>query len=198
MVKSFDERMLWRKKKMGTLPYDVTSPKSIELYAKHLIGLTFLDVLSKEGVSSDSSYGNRSRKGGLGNLLEEVYFHYKANSSSNPDFYEAGVELKATPYEIKEDGRISAGERVVLTMISYEHAIEPSLFDSHLWAKCKLILFVIYLRDRKLYDNLLYRIDHVSLFTPPKADLLIIKRDYEYITQKIIEGKAHEISSPNT
>ena len=56
----------------------------------------------KEEMLMDSNiaaYANKFRTGGLGNLLEEVYFGYKANSEQEADFPQAGVELKTTPYE---------------------------------------------------------------------------------------------------
>ena len=84
-------------------------------------------------VIADMSGENRRQvvlkggKGGLGNLIEEVYFGYAANSDSISDFVEAGVELKATPYEQKKNGKFRAGERLVLTMISYREPIDPNL-----------------------------------------------------------------------
>ena len=54
--------------------------------------------------SGKTTYANKLRKGGLGNLLEEVFFGYKANSNQEADFAEAGVELKVTPYEVKKRG----------------------------------------------------------------------------------------------
>lgn len=83
------------------LGYDPANPESIERYAVWLENKTFLDVVKeKENVSEEAieAYANKLRKGGLGNLLEEVYFGYKANSNQEADFSEAGVELKATPY----------------------------------------------------------------------------------------------------
>lgn len=69
---------------MTYLPYDKTDEKSIEAYAKRLIGHTFLDVL-EDNIAPTSSviaeqaaeYGDKKRKGGLGNLLEEQYFKYR-------------------------------------------------------------------------------------------------------------------------
>ena len=128
--------------------YDKSDPKSIEEYGKKLIGYTFQDVLDGKvestGVVSEATfeYGNKKRKGGLGNLLEEVYFGYKVNSESEPDFPEAGVELKATPYELTKKNEDRAGERLVLSMINYNVPIENTLYDSHLWHKCRLLLLV--------------------------------------------------------
>ena len=168
---------------MPSLPYDKTNPMSIEQYAKLLIGHTFQDVLDgsvgKCHPSQEKAfeYSNPSRKGGLGNLLEEIYFEYKANSESKADFEEAGVELKATPYEYNKNGSAKAGERLVLSMINYSGEIEPTLEESHVWQKCKLILLIYYLRDKSLKSNLQYPIDYVTLFTPSETDKAIIANE---------------------
>ena len=49
-------------------------------------------------------------KGAIGTVLEESWFGYTPNSESEPDFPEAGVELKATPY-LKTAKGIRAKER---------------------------------------------------------------------------------------
>ena len=189
---------------MTSLPYNKADSKSIEAYAKKLIGHTFLDVLENHQDSlsivaeQTIEYGNTNRKGGLGNLLEERYFGYKANSESEADFPEAGVELKVTPYETKRSGEYRAGERLVLSMINYSAPIVDILYDSHFWKKCKLLLLIYYWRNRELTDNLLYPIKYVSLFTPSKKDLIIIESDYKIISQKVMLGKAEELSESDT
>lgn len=181
--------------------YDKTDPASIESYAQKLIGHTFneikewhLPVSMKEDAFT---YGNKARKGGLGNFIEEQFFGYKANNDANADFSEAGVELKVTPYE-KKSNKLTAGERLVLTMISYDDPVEPDLFTSHLWQKCKLILLIYYLRDKTVKSNMDYRIDYVKLFSPPANDLKIIEHDYQIIIEKIAAGKANELSEADT
>lgn len=183
------------------LGYDPASPESIERYAVQLKNKTFLEVVSAKGnVSSDAveAYANKLRKGGLGNLLEEVYFGYKANSNQEADFTEAGVELKTTPYEVTQKGELRAGERLVLTMINYDGPIEVEFYQSHAWEKMRLILLIYYWRNRQLNSNLLYKIGFVKMFTPPEADLEIIKKDYAYIVKIIQEGRAHELSEGDT
>ena len=108
------------------LQYDDSDPLSIEAYGKRLVGHTFAEVYAWKLSHIDKdldSYLSNSRKGGLGNLIEEQYFCYEANSSPEPDFPKAGVELKATPYEKNKNGTIKAGERLVLGMISYDRVI---------------------------------------------------------------------------
>lgn len=93
--------------------YNKRDPRSIEAYAQQLIGKTFNDVIEyavENKIAQETRvkfYGNKARKGGLGNLLEELYFGYKANSDQEADFAEAGVELKATPYEYTKKRKTS-------------------------------------------------------------------------------------------
>jgi DNA mismatch repair protein len=184
--------------------YDSASPRSIEAYGQLLIGKTFLDVINESDISEfkraeiTDAYGNVKRKGGLGTLLEEIYFGYKANSNQQADFHEAGVELKVSPYNTLLNGEYRAGERLVITMISYDGEIELDFDLSHVWDKIRLILLVYYFRNRTLTNNLLYQIDFVKLFSPPPEDLEIIKNDYKKIVDKIRLGLAHELSESDT
>ena len=104
---------------------DFTNPESIEQYAKQLEGMTFRQVLNlgivPEGVERE--YNNKNYKGGMGTLIEERFFGYKANNEQEADFQEAGVELKASPLNMKKDGDYSVGERLVLTMIPFDKPI---------------------------------------------------------------------------
>ncbi|OON87442.1 hypothetical protein BXO88_03985 [Oribacterium sp. C9] len=183
------------------LKYDKSDSDSIAEYAGQLVGKTFLEVISENrGTDPEvlKAYGNKARKGGLGNLLEEVYFGYKANSNQEADFSEAGVELKATPYEYTKKGEIRAGERLVLTMISYDGPVEMEFYKSHAWEKMRRILLIYYYRNKLLNNNLLYEIGYTKLFTPPEKDLEIIKADFNFIMSKIAAGLAHELSESDT
>ena len=183
------------------LEYNPRDPKSIEEYAVQLVDKTFLEVIQEKGALNNDvllAYSNKARKGGLGNLLEEVYFGYKANSNQEADFTDAGVELKATPYEVTKKGEYRAGERLVLTMISYDEPIDEDFYSSHAWEKMKSILLIYYWRDKRLESNLYYKIGFVSLFTPPETDLAIIIDDYTYIIETIEDGRAHELSEGDT
>lgn len=70
--------------------YDKTSPKSIFEYAIPLLDHTLREMVGDKAVEGY----NMSGKGTLGQMVEELYYHYKANSNPTPDFEEAGVELK--------------------------------------------------------------------------------------------------------
>ncbi|MDK0584579.1 Sau3AI family type II restriction endonuclease [Clostridium perfringens] len=190
--------------------YDETNPISIENYAQKLIGKTFNDVLndyvkykselliSEEKEEYAENHENKKRKGGLGDLIEECYFHYKCNNDSRPDFPDAGVELKVTPYKINKNKTLSAKERLIITMIDYFKVVEENFEDSHLWNKSQLILLIYYLYSKDIENRLDYKINYAKLFTPPKEDLEIIKNDFKIIVDKIKAGKAHELSEGDT
>lgn len=188
--------------------YDETDPISIENYAKRLVGKTFSDVCKEDDILKakvvqetgdyEAKHENKKRKGGLGELIEERYFHYQANNDARPDFEKAGVELKVTPYKINMRGDAAAKERLVLTMIDYMNVVNESFEDSHMWAKARLILLIYYLYRSDIKNRLDYKIDYVKLFTPPEDDLRIIENDFKVIVDKIRAGKAHELSEGDT
>lgn len=195
--------------KLNKLKYDDTDPLSIETYGRGLIGKTFRyicdndnDNLFLKEVESSLNYAisheDRNRKGGLGELVEERYFHYKSNNDSCADFEKAGVELKVTPYKINKNGTLSAKERLILSMIDYFNVVDEKFESSSMWRKSKLILLIYYLYQQEIESRLDYKIGYVKLFTPSQDDIRIIKHDFDMIVKKIKEGKAHELSESDT
>ena len=188
--------------------YDETDPVSIETYAKRLIGKTFADVCKQDDITKamvvreatnyEVKHENKKRKGGLGELIEERFFHYQTNNDARPDFDKAGVELKVTPYKQNKNGTLVAKERLILTMIDYFAVVDETFEDSHMWKKAQLILLVYYLYQQELKNRLEYRIGYVKLFSPPEQDIKIIKHDFKVIVEKIKNGKAHELSEGDT
>ncbi|MHC5247506.1 Sau3AI family type II restriction endonuclease [Enterococcus sp. LJL90] len=187
--------------------YDKADPLSIEKYSKQLISKTFEDVLKEYSNSDDEFYrlreyyNNPRSKGGLGNLIEKFFFFYEPNSNPEPDFAEAGVELKVTPFEKMKNDKYRAGERLVIGMIPNETPINNNFEDSHVLDKLRLVLLILYLRD-KSKERITYTIEYSKLFSilgeTCKEDLEIIKSDYEIISNKVIEGRAHELSESDT
>ena len=193
------------------LGYDRTDSLSIEAFSQKLIGKTFREIWDEDDRrqsqtvnKDDTSYGisdvteTKRNKGNLGQIIEEKFFHYARNSDSRADFYEAGVELKVTPYRINRDGSLSAKERLILTMIDYFQVVNESFEESHFWNKSKLILLVYYLYEREIQYNIDYKIGYARLFTSPEQDVRIIRHDYLIIVSKIKAGKAHELSEGDT
>ena len=188
--------------------YDETDPISIEKYAQCLVGKTFADVCNEDDMRQtmvvreksdyEARHENKKRKGGLGEIIEERYFHYQCNNDSKPDFDKAGVELKVTPYKKNKNGSMVAKERLIITMIDYFAVVGEKFEESHLWQKAKLILLIYYLYQQEIENRLDYKIGYAKLFTPPAQDIKIIKHDFEVIVEKIKAGKAHELSEGDT
>lgn len=183
----------------ATISVEYHSPRQVYERGRQLVGMTFRGVLDL-GIYPDGivrEYNSRRYKGGMGNLLEERFFGYRANSDREPDFAEAGVELKATCIDTRKDGREVAGERLVLTMIPYDEEFPQSLYDSHLWHKCRRMLLVWYRRDRARdpYDQ---EIAFVHLYEPPEADLRVMENDYKRIAALVRSGRAEELSESLT
>lgn len=178
---------------MKKLEYDKTSPKSIFEYAIPLLDHTLREMVGDEAVQRYNMAG----KGTLGQMVEELYYHYKANNNPSPDFEEAGVELKTTGLKKLKDLSLQIKERLVVDMIDYEKVINQSFEMSLFYNKCRLMLLLFYLYDGSLeqYDRYFL---YVTLWKIPEKDLLMIKHDYEVIIEKIKQGKAHLLSEGDT
>ena len=147
---------------MGEIPYqeavfDAKNPLSIYDYSRYLIGHSLHSLLGNIAIEH-----KRNGKGGLGQMVEELFFKYDINSNRDADFGEARVELKCTPLlKSKTDDSFRIKERLVCTMIDYFELAETKFEDSHLMAKCKLILLLFYLhvKGSPIYDyEFLFRI----------------------------------------
>ena len=157
--------------------------------AQEIIGIP-LGTIDKTGRLSTG-------KGAVGTMIEESWFGYSPNSESEPDFPEAGVELKATPYIRNAHGDIRAKERLVCNIINYMEEYDRTFQTSSFWHKCNTMLLMSYehFKDKPKTD---YRIDKAILFSFPEEDLIIIEQDWERIMDKVRRGLAHEISEGDT
>jgi DNA mismatch repair protein MutH len=174
------------------LPYDPRNRESILEYAERLIGRSLRDVLETLPPVIDFS----GHKGGFGNALERYYFQYEPNNRQEPDFAEAGLELKVTP--LKRSGkRLVAKERLVLGMIDYVAISSEEWESSSFLSKNSHLLLVFYLHEADM-DPRDFVIKIVRLWDFPEADLEIIKDDWNTIAGKVRAGLAHEISEGDT
>ncbi len=172
--------------------FNSNSPKSIISYAKELKGYTLREKCGKE----IENHGYKG-KGNFGQLVEKFYFGYEPNSKAEADFVEVGMELKSSPLKTLKNGKIRSKERLVLNIINYLEVHKEEFENSSFWKKNAHLLLIFYLHDKE--KNLLdYLIKLVDDWKYPDEDLLIIKRDWETINQKIKDGKAHELSEGDT
>ncbi|MCQ2312711.1 MAG: hypothetical protein MJZ84_04600 [Paludibacteraceae bacterium] len=172
------------------LGYDPTSAESIWRYSAGILGHTLREFVSRE-------YDSKTGKGGLGQMVEEIYFHIANNSRAEADFAKAGIELKCTPLKKGSKDEFQIKERLVCNMINYCEVVNEPFEESHFYTKCQLMLLLFYLHvndanklDLEFLISLLWRF--------PAKDIAIIRHDYETIISKIKAGKAHELSEGDT
>ena len=144
----------------------------------------------------DTTNRLKTGKGAIGSVLEESWFGYSINSESQPDFAEAGVELKVTPYIYTKKG-LRAKERLVCNIINYMEEYKRTFSTSSFWTKCNTMLLMSYEHKSGISKGD-FTIDEATLFGFPTEDLLIIEKDWETIIGKIKAGKAHELSEGDT
>lgn len=173
----------------------------IQVLAKSAIGKTFGELSNMKIVTlSNPDYDKKqetTNKAFFGHLLETNLYGYDINSASAPDFLDAGIELKVTPYKKNKDNTLSAKERLVLNIINYMEEYKNDFYSSHFWFKNNKIQIIWYFYEPSKNKNDL-KITHELLFTFPREDLPIIIKDWKTIIDKIKQGKAHEISEADT
>jgi DNA mismatch repair protein MutH len=111
--------------------YNPTDKNSIEDYAKQLLNKSLVDLVPT--VSKEVRKG----KGGFGQKVEKFYFGYEPNSSSEPDFPDAGVELKTAPLKKTASG-LKSKERIVLNIIDYMKEHQATFEQSSFWKKNRI------------------------------------------------------------
>lgn len=165
-----------------------TTKEDVLKRAQDAIGIPMKDI--------DKTGRLATGKGAIGTVLEESWFGYKPNSEAEPDFPEAGVELKATPYKKTRSG-ISAKERLVCNIINYMTEYKKTFKTSDFWHKCETLLIMSY-EYKPGVSKGDYTIDKAVLFSYPYEDLIIIEQDWQKLMEKIKAGKAHLITEGDT
>ena len=174
------------------LPYNPRDKNSVIEYAKKLKGKSLRQVC--DPTILEHSY---SGKGNFGQVLEKFYFGYEPNSTAEADFAQIGMELKSSPLKQLKNNEYRSKERLVLNIINYFNVVNQNFENSDFIKKNASILLIFYLHQAG-YDILDLIIKLVDEWSFPSTDLEIIKKDWETITQKIANGKAHELSEGDT
>lgn len=174
------------------LQYNPSDKNSVIDYAKKLKGKSLRQVFDVKIL--EHSY---SGKGNFGQVLEKFYFGYEPNSIAEADFAQIGMELKSSPLKQLKNSEYRSKERLVLNIINYINVVEQNFANSDFIKKNASILLIFYLHQPD-FDILDYLIKLVDEWSFSSTDLEIIKKDWETITKKIADGKAHELSEGDT
>jgi type II restriction enzyme sau3AI len=172
------------------LPYNNKDITSIFNYSKQLVNRYLRDFVP----DADEHKG----KGGLGQLVEELFFKYDINSRQEADFAFVNAELKCTPLKKSAKNEdLLIKERLACSMINYTEDWNKSFEQSHFYRKCLIMLIMFYLHQSNVSKLDLHFLFAV-LWKIPEKDLLIIRKDYETIISKIRNGKAETLSEGDT
>lgn len=205
---------------MNDVEYDKSSVKEIFEFAAKLVGRSLEDA-----TELPADVINSRNRGDLGRLVEKYYFKHNPPNNHRPDFELAGVELKTTGVEYykKKTSKgevLKAKERLVLTNINFQTLRHESWYESSLLEKCNLMLILFYEynksipvieqefvfqplliklsgRAQSVYEQEIAFVDKYA-FEIPESDLAQIRRDWEFIRNKVAENKAHELSEGDT
>lgn len=174
-----------RDETMKQRAYDITSATSILKYGKLLLGHSLRELHPGAKLYKG--------KGGLGNSVEKYHYEYEPNSESEPDFPEAGLELKCTPLKQLQDHSMASKERLVLNIINYIEEADKTFETSSFWHKNKFLLLMFYLHEAGVDPvDMLFKLIRTWEF--PDKDLKIIKDDWNKIHSMILDGKADELT----
>lgn len=165
-----------------------TTPAQVLKRAQEAVGKKIKDI--------DMTGRLATGKGAIGTIIEESWFDYRPNSDTEPDFPEAGVELKVTPYQRTSRG-LSAKERLVCNIIDYMAEHDKTFETSSFWHNCQKMLIMSY-EYRRDIDKGEFTIDKAVLFEFPDGYRAIIKQDWETIVSKIRAGEAHLLTEGDT
>jgi len=155
-------------------------------------------VVELDGKARETVVGARSRAG-FGAMLETHYYGINPGNSPEPDFPEAGVELKSTPIKKTSKG-FSAKERLVLNKIDFKKEAAATFETSSFLKKNKNVMLVSYFHnDGWAVVDLPVKIAELLEFEKlPEEDKKIIRNDWEIIHTKIAANRAHELSEGDT
>jgi DNA mismatch repair protein MutH len=173
------------------LPYNGKSREDILRHARLLINKSLADLYP------ETTFTGNAGRGGFGNYIERYHFKYEPNSVSEPDFPEAGMELKTSPLRKARDGRWKSKERIVLGLIDY-HGIVTEIFDGSAFLKKNHHLLIIFYEHDGHASLSRLVVFLVGDWRYPDNDLAIIRKDWEIIQAKIAAGKAHLLSEGDT
>ena len=171
------------------------SKEEIAVISQTAIGKSFREISDAELIISGE---DKTQKGSLGGIIEENLFGIEQNNESEPDFIDASIELKVTPYKRNKDNSLSAKERLVLNMIDFNTEYKNQFLTSHFWFKNNKLQILWYLHEEGK-NRLDFKITHEKLLNLSiSEDLKQIEEDWNFIINKIRNGKAHELSEADT
>lgn len=179
---------------MGNREYK--TPEEVKQRAKEAIGHSFKEIFGlAQKFQQENGLKEKYGKGDIGQAYEEGWFNYACNEDAGPDFREADIELKVTPFLINSRG-YRAKERLSLGKINYRNENWDEYEESRFWTKNHhlVVMYYQYIKGMKRENFSVEKIDEILLEKLPERDQMIIQHDWEKIARYVKEGRAHELS----
>lgn len=178
--------------------------KQILEQAEKILQKSLREVISSEEivmVEKQIGMYRLKRKGFFGDLIEQYFFRIHPGNISEPDFIEAKVELKTTPLKSLVNGDLISKERLVFSMIPYDSVVKETWESSSFLKKNKtlLLMFYLWINNQSILDykfKFLYMLNLLESIS--QEDIYQIRKDWEYIVEKIKRGEAHLLSEGDT
>ena len=174
--------------------YDITNEKSIIERARLLKGKSLNEILVSSPLSKQII--NTANKGRVGNLIEKHWFGIDNNNLSEPDFKEAGIELKVSPIKEMKSNILAVKERTKICRINYQTLVNEEWSESHAKSKLNKILFIFYKHDFNKDNWETQEILNFRLWSL-SSDELIISSEWFKTKDQVISGFAHTLSERN-
>ena len=172
--------------------YSKANEEDILSRASSLIGKNFQNI-SKLSQHPKGDF-NSANKGNAGNFIEHHWFGIKNNSTPEPDFLEAGIELKVCPLITRKTKGNVVKENTKACSINYFSLIDEEWNASHFKSKMRKVLFVFYQHNSENF--LSQKVLNIALWHLHDNEG-IIKIDWTKARNMVREGKAHELSMTN-
>lgn len=172
------------------------TPDEVKKRAEEAIGHPFKEVFElAQEFRRENGLKEKHGKGDIGQAYEEGWFNYACNEKIEPDFKEADIELKVTPFLINSRG-YRAKERLSLGKINYKDENWKEYKKSRFWMKNHhlIIMYYQYIKGKKREEFSVQKVDEIILDQLPERDKVIIQHDWEKIAKYVREGKAHELT----
>lgn len=170
--------------------------EEVKKRAEEAIGRPFKEIfeLAKK-FQEKNGLKEKHGKGDIGQAYEEGWFNYACNKDAEPDFKEADIELKVTPF-LKNSRGYRAKERLSLGKINYKDENWNEYEESRFWIKNHhlLIMYYQYIKGIDRENFSVQKIDEILLNELPERDKSIIQHDWEKIARYVKEGRAHELT----
>ena len=118
---------------MGNKEYKTS--EEVKKRAEESIGHSFKEIFElAQKFQQENGLKEKHGKGDIGQVYEEGWFNYACNRDAEPDFKEADLELKVTPFGVNSRG-YRVKERLSLGKINYRDENWNEYEASRFWIK---------------------------------------------------------------